>query len=210
MKIHDLSPTLSPRTAVWPGDVRLSRETAMAFEEGDHMALSSFRTTVHIGAHADAPSHYDPSGESIERRALARYLGPCQLMSVCVPLGGRIGPEHPPGAVVAPRVLFRTGTFPDPEKFNVDFAALSPALIDHLHAHGVMLVGLDTPSVDLCQDAEMISHKAIARCGMSILEGLVFPDIPDGTYTLIALPLPLEGADASPVRAVLVEGLMDP
>ena len=206
MKIHDLSPTLSPRTAVWPGDMRLSRETSMGFEQGDHMALSSFRTTVHIGAHADAPSHYDASGESIEARALDRYLGPCQLITTDVSRGARIQPGQLPAPPYAPRVLFRTGTFPDPEHFNEDFAALSPELVAHLQSHGVVLVGLDTPSVDLCHDAQMLSHKVIAKHGMGILEGLVFPDIPDGLYTLVALPLPLEGADASPVRAVLVEG----
>jgi arylformamidase len=38
---------------------------------------------------------------------------------------------------------------------------------------------------------------------MAILEGLVLAEVPEGSYELIALPLPLEGFDASPVRAVL-------
>ena len=206
MNIHDISPTLSPRTAVWPGDVALRRETSMSFDDGHHMALSSFQTTVHIGAHADAPSHYDSTGASIEQQELSPYLGECQVISVDVSRGARVRPEQLPAAPYAQRLLLRTNTFPDPEFFNGDFAALSPELIEHLHAHGVVLVGLDTPSVDLCHDAQMLSHKAIARCGMRILEGLVLNAVPDGIYTLIALPLPLEGADASPVRAVLVEG----
>lgn len=41
------------------------------------------------------------------------------------------------------------------------------------------------------------------RHNMSILEGLVLKDVPEGTYELVALPLPLVGFDASPVRAVL-------
>ena len=179
----------------------------MGFAQGDHMALSSFQTTVHIGAHADAPSHYDAAGESIETRSLDRYLGPCQVISTTVSRGTRVGRHHLPEPPYAPRVLLRTDSFPDPEHFNEDFVAIAPELIHHLHEHGVVLVGLDTPSVDLCHDAQMLAHKAIAACGMGILEGLVFPNIPDGEYTLIALPLPLEGADASPVRAVLVEGL---
>ncbi len=38
---------------------------------------------------------------------------------------------------------------------------------------------------------------------MAILEGLVLAPVPPGLYELIALPLPLVGFDASPVRAVL-------
>ena len=40
---------------------------------------------------------------------------------------------------------------------------------------------------------------------MSILEGVVLNNAEDGIYTLIALPLKLDKADASPVRAVLVK-----
>jgi arylformamidase len=40
---------------------------------------------------------------------------------------------------------------------------------------------------------------------MAILEGLVLRDVLPGEYELIALPLKLEGFDASPVRAVLRE-----
>ena len=73
----------------------------------------------------------------------------------------------------------------------------------HLHDRGVITVGIDTPSVDLFESKDLPAHKAILRCNMSILEGLVLKDVPEGTYELIALPLPLVGFDASPVRAVL-------
>jgi arylformamidase len=120
--------------------------------------------------------------------------------------GERIGPEHLRGPVRAPRVLFRTGTFPDPDVFDEDFAALSPELVEALADQGVVLVGLDTPSVDLCHDKVLLSHTAIARRDLAILEGVVLDHVEPGLYTLIALPLRIEGADASPVRAVLVEG----
>ena len=104
-----------------------------------------------------------------------------------------------------PRVLFRTGTFPDPDRFNEDFAALDPALIDELADSGVQLVGIDTPSVDLCRDREMLAHRRIAARDLAILEGILLDDVPAGAYSLVALPLPLVDADASPVRAVLLD-----
>jgi arylformamidase len=102
-----------------------------------------------------------------------------------------------------PRVLFATGTYPDPQNWNGDFAAFSVELIDFLHQRGVITVGIDTPSVDLFESKDLPAHQPILRHDMAILEGLVLKDVPDGTYELIALPLPLVGFDASPVRAVL-------
>jgi arylformamidase len=202
--IIDISPKLSPEVAVWPGDTPFSREVSLSIPNGDNLELSSIRTTVHVGAHTDAPNHYVANGDSIERRDLALYMGLCQVISVAVEPGSRVRPEHLTAPIRAPRVLFRTNTFPDPNTFNTDFAALSPELVDQCHNSGVRLIGLDTPSVDLYSDKALLSHSAIARHDMAILEGVVLDDAPDGLYTLIALPLPITGADASPVRAVLV------
>jgi len=46
-------------------------------------------------------------------------------------------------------------------------------------------------------------HKVLAGAGIAILENLVLTHVEPGRYELIALPLKLEGMDASPVRAVL-------
>jgi arylformamidase len=106
--------------------------------------------------------------------------------------------------VRAPRVLFSTGTFPDPNAFSTDFASLSPELVDDLHGKGVVLVGIDTPSVDPFDDKELLAHRALFRRDMANLEGLVLSHVAPGLYTLVALPLRIEGADASPVRAALI------
>lgn len=66
-----------------------------------------------------------------------------------------------------------------------------------------MLIGIDTPSVDLLDDRALLSHGRFLAHDMAILENLVLADVPAGCYDLIALPLRLAGFDASPVRAVL-------
>jgi arylformamidase len=100
-------------------------------------------------------------------------------------------------------VLIATGTYPDPYVFNDDFAALEPATVDLLHARGARLVGIDTPSVDLFSAKQLVAHERFLAHDMAILEGLLLADVPEGAYELIALPLKLDGFDASPVRAVL-------
>lgn len=205
MRILDLSPALRPSIAVWPGDVTFSRTVALAIADGANIDLSSIATTVHVGAHADAPSHYVRDGATIDARPLDRYYGPCEVVRVDVGRGERVYPRHLSGPVRAPRVLLRTGTFPDPDRFDEDFAALSPELVDDLAAQGVVLVGIDTPSVDLCHDRVLLSHAALARHDLAVLEGLLLDHVEPGVYTLAAFPLKIAGADASPVRAVLLD-----
>lgn len=201
--IYDITPLVSPKLAVWPGDTPMSREVLMELPRGDVVTLSTLRATVHLGSHADAPSHYAKDGATIESRSLEYYVGPCQVIRVKIGRGERVKPEHVTVPVTAPRVLFVTGTFPDANHFNEDFAALSPELIDMLASRGVKLVGLDTPSVDLFSSKDLPSHQSLHRNDMAVLEGMVLVDVPDGVYELIALPLKLEGFDASPVRAIL-------
>jgi arylformamidase len=200
----DISPPIDPSIAVWPGDTPFTRNVSLDIEQGGNLTLSDIRTTLHVGAHSDAESHYIAGGEDIASRPLEIYLGLCDVVHVTVDRGARIQPgDVDAKRIGAPRVLFRTDTFPDPRSWNDDFASLSPALVDFLHERGVILVGIDTPSVDPFASKALESHQALARHGMANLEGLVLDHAPEGTYELIALPLRIRGGDASPVRAVL-------
>jgi arylformamidase len=201
--IYDLTPPISEHLQVWPGDTPPSRKVLLDMRLGAHLTLSSLRTTVHAGAHADAPSHYGVDAPAIHERALDYYLGPCQVMHVAVERGSRVLPDALTEPIRAERLLLATGTYPDSEKFNEDFAALSPDLVEVLHQKGVKLVGIDTPSVDLFSSKDLPAHKTFLRHDMAILEALILRDVPDGVYELIALPLKLVGFDASPVRAIL-------
>ena len=202
----DISPLISEQIAVWPGDVPYRRDITLQIAAGSNIDLSAIHGTVHLGAHTDAPSHYAHPGESIEQRSLDRYYGPCQVIAVSRPRGARIYPHHLAGTpITAPRVLLYTGSYPDPATFNPDFNSLSPELVAWLHdMHGVTLVGIDTPSVDPADSTLLESHQAIAARDMAILEGVILAHVAPGSYLLIALPLKLAGADASPVRAALL------
>jgi arylformamidase len=204
--IIDISPPIDPNIAVWPGDVPFSRHVSLDMQQGDGFTLSDIRTTVHLGAHADASNHYRTDGAGIQEHHLAPYIGPCQVVQVDVGPGNRITPDMVADEIQAPRVLFHTGTYPDPTVFNEDFASLSPELVNWLHKKDVVLIGIDTPSIDLFDDKALISHAALGQCGMANLEGLILGHVAPGTYTLVALPLPFMHCDASPVRAILIDG----
>jgi arylformamidase len=207
-QVIDISPPISAQTAVFPGDQAFEQNFAMRTDLGQHLTLSSIKTTVHIGAHTDAPNHYASKAESIDQRALHFYLGLVQVITVNCAAGSRVLLKDVlKTKIQAPRVLFKTLSFPDPNLWNSDFVALSAEVIHWLASKKVILVGIDTPSIDLADDKELQSHHTVAKHNMAILEGIVLSKVDEGLYQLIATPLPLAGADASPVRALLLKDL---
>lgn len=200
--LFDISTPISEKAAVWPGDVVLSRQWQARFTEGANLDLSSVTTTVHIGAHADAPSHYHRDGATIDQVELEAYIGPCAVVSA--------GKSHVSLddcrralQTMQKRILFKTLSQPRWDLFNEDFAYFDPEGLRLLGESGVVLVGIDTPSVDPFSSKDLPAHQTLFAFGMRNLEGLDLSQVPDGIYELIALPLKLTGFDASPVRAVL-------
>ncbi len=202
-RIYDISPALSPEIAVFPGDTALSREMLMETSRGDRITLSTLRSTVHVGSHADAPSHYGEGGATIDQMALERYIGPCRVVEARVAPGDAVTPGRVKIPERVERLLIRTSTQPDKNAFPRDFAPLSVELLDVLGERGVRTVGVDTPSIDRADSKDLPVHAKFLQHDIAIIEGLCLDGVPEGEYELIALPLKLVGFDASPVRAIL-------
>ncbi|MCK6458455.1 MAG: cyclase family protein [Planctomycetes bacterium] len=202
--IHDISPLVDGKTAVWPGDTPFSSRDLLRIEDGAPVDLSTITLTCHMGAHADAPSHYMRGAEAIDAVPLERYLGPCLLVDVR-PKDHAVRPADLRGVDLkgAERLLLRTGCIKDRTVFPQPLTCLTVELVEHLAEAGIVLVGLDSPSVDPFDSKDLPVHKALYARGIGNLENLALVGVPPGRYELIALPLRLSGRDASPVRAVL-------
>jgi len=202
----DISPEIHPGTGVYPGDVPFQRDVSFDVSQGDHMTLSSIKTTLHIGAHTDAPNHYSKSDEGISVRPLSYYMGPCQVIDmsrVASPGGLIVSQDLLNVSIETSRVLFKTQSF-NHNSWNNDFCGLSEGLVKELANQGVRLVGIDTPSLDPVDSKDLKAHTVIAENNMGILEGIDLTLVDEGKYQLLALPLKIKDADASPVRAVLL------
>ena len=103
------------------------------------------------------------------------------------------------------RVLVRVYEQQPQDAFDNDLPAFAPETVEHLADLGVLLIGIDSASIDPANSKTLDSHQTIRRRGLRVLENLLLDDVPEGDYELIALPLKLTTADASPVRAVLRE-----
>jgi arylformamidase len=203
-RLFDISQRLSPGLPIWPGDTPFQVEPVWTHGEGCPVNVARLSMSPHSGSHADAPLHYDPEGIGIADVALDPYLGPCQVVDLS-DHSGPVEPDHLAHRLPArvERLLLRTfASFPH-EVWVEDFTPIAPATIHMLAERGVKLVGTDAPSLDPQHSKSMTAHLAVKATGMRVLEGLVLDAVPEGEYELIALPLKLQGVDASPVRAIL-------
>lgn len=204
-RLWDISPALNPATPPFPGDQAYEQRWTARIGPGCPVNLSALALSPHLGAHADAPLHYADGAPAIGAVGLAPYLGPCRVIHAigCGPL---VHIEHLAHAAQAlpPRVLVRTCERA-PTTWSEDFAAYAPETIDWLAARGVRLVGIDSQSVDPATSKTLDSHHQLLKHDLRVLENLVLDEVPEGDYELIALPLKLTLACASPVRAVLRE-----
>jgi arylformamidase len=166
--------------------------------------VGTLTLSPHTGAHADAPLHYDDAGAAIGEVALEPFLGRCRVIHAigCGPL---LRWEHLAHAAAGlpSRVLVRTYAQAPVDRWDPGLAAYAPETVERLADLGVVLIGIDTASIDPAASKTLASHQVIRRRGLRALENLVLDDVPEGDYELIALPLKLTTADASPVRAIL-------
>lgn len=205
-RIWDISPALRPGIPVWPGDTAYEEVRTWVIGPGCPVNVARVTLSTHTGAHADAPLHYDADGAPVGGLDLDTYLGPARVVDL-VGCGPLVRPERVADrlADAPPRVILKTCARNPVERWDPAFTAVHPETIDLLAAHGVRLVGIDTPSLDPQESKSMDAHGRVRAHRLGILEGLVLDGVEAGDYELIALPLKLANLDAAPVRAVLRE-----
>jgi arylformamidase len=205
-RLWDISPPVREGAPVFPGDTAYRQQWSATIAPGCPVNVSALTLSPHVGAHADAPLHYDPQGTPVGELPLDAYLGPCRVIHA-IGKGPLVTWEHIAHAAQAlpPRVLVRTYAQAPVDRWDPQLAAFAPATIERLADAGVQLVGIDTASIDPAESKTLDSHQVIRRRNLRVLENLVLDDVAEGDYELIALPLKLVTADASPVRAVLRE-----
>ncbi len=202
--LWDISPPVHTGSPVFPGDTPYTQQWSATIGPGCPVNVSALQLSPHVGAHADAPLHYDPQGASIGDVSLDAFLGPCRVIHA-IDCGPLIAWQHLAHAVdgLPSRVLVRTYRRMPVDRWDQALTAYAADTVERLAALGVQLIGIDTASIDPADSKQLPSHQTIRRLGLRVLENLVLDDVPEGDYELIALPLKLTQADASPVRAVL-------
>jgi len=203
-QIWDISAAVDAQSPVFPGDTPYTQKWSWTLSAECPVNVSEITLSPHVGTHADAPLHYDSDGPAAGHLSLTPFIGPCRVLHILRD-EGLIYPNDIADAMAGcpPRLLVRSCQRARTSDWSETFASFAPETLDLLHQHGIVLIGIDTPSIDPAASKSLESHQRIRRYDMRVLENLVLDQVPVGDYELIALPLKWTSVDASPVRAVL-------
>ena len=203
-RVRDISRPIRHDTAGWPGDVPYAFRLSWRKSAGASVNVGAISGSVHTATHCDAPFHFDDAGKTIDQLSPESFIGPAWVVDVHGTPSWQSRLESLDFSHT-PRVLFRTGGWPDSTRFPQSIPVMERTLPAWLAARGVVLIGVDVPSVDELDSKTLDNHHALGRAGIAIVEGLWLEGIAPGRYDFIGLPLNLAGADGSPLRAVLMD-----
>jgi arylformamidase len=206
MRIYDITRTLRPGMATWPGEPGPELTLIKEMVAGHPADVSHLALGVHTGTHVDAPRHFIPGGAGVESLPLTTLIGPARVVSIADDRAIRVDELERAGLDGIERVLFRTRNSDEwsDAVFKEDFVYLEPDAAQWLASRGTRLVGVDYLSVESFAAAEPLTHRTLLAAGVVIVEGLDLREVPPGDYDLTCLPLKLAGADGAPARAVLI------
>ncbi|WP_077622529.1 arylformamidase [Sediminibacillus massiliensis] len=199
----DISQPLHAGIAHWPGDTPFSYELTFSKEETGSVNIGKITTSLHTGTHVDAPFHFQNDGAKILDLDINVFIGPCLVINAAghKQISKEFLQRHPLEG--AQRILFKTVSNGTPDIFPDEVACLTIEAVDYLQEKEIVLIGVDVPSVDMLDSKNLPIHNQLHQHGIYILENIVLDNVASGAYELAALPLPIKGADGSPVRAAI-------
>ncbi|MBR2801035.1 MAG: cyclase family protein [Erysipelotrichaceae bacterium] len=196
MKIYDISQEVFG-CVVFPGDPAPKREILSDMNSGAEYNLTAFSMCAHNGTHVDAPYHFYKDGRTIDQVDPERFIGYAYVAEH----SGEIMAED------AVRIL-QTALEADPRSANRILikgkAVLTKEGAEVFAEAGIRLFGNESQTVGPV-DAPMEVHLILLKEEIVLLEGIRLGQVPEGVYTLHALPLNLGGADGAPCRAYLTK-----
>ncbi|MBI4308464.1 MAG: cyclase family protein [Chloroflexi bacterium] len=172
---------------------------------------------THTGTHCDAPRHFIPGGETVDRLALDVLIGPAYVVdfSACQPgqevdiadFEKQLGDRRPQRVLMRFDWSDRWGRM----EYYTDHPFISQAAARWLVDCGVHLLGMDTPMPDNPAHGrgaalDSPNHKVLLGSGVVLVEYLCnLRELRQREIELIVLPLKVRDGDGAPARCVAVE-----
>ena len=211
MKITDLTHKFTITDMVFPGTPLMNWERTHTCEK-DGYNLTMMNLNSHAGTHTDAPLHFLADGKPLSEVDIERYVGTCVAVD-CRKKGA-------PKAIIevedvkpyeeeikkAKRVLLVTGWNSEfnTEHFFTEYPSVSLELAKYLVSLGVVMIGVEGPSVNIYEGAEvhveLLSHDVAIVEALTNMEGLIGKE-----FIFCGAPLKFNDLDGCPLRAYALE-----
>lgn len=204
--IIDISSYFDSTMATWPSSEKFVFQILRNHQE-HNVQVSRISMNLHTGSHIDAPKHFDSKGLNIDEIPLETFIGEAfvydckdaKVIDKNLLLNLNIASQYK-------RIIFKTKNSLDKSKiFNDNYIALTTDAAEYLASLNLLIIGIDAPSIELYQGRNYKTHQVILNKNIVIIEGLNLEKVEQGAYKLVALPLKIKDAEASPVRAILIK-----
>jgi arylformamidase len=206
-QFFDLTHTISQKMQVYPRDPQPKFEPHSTIKD-DKVNVTRITVGSHTGTHVDAQSHFLSNGNSVENEPLSKFIGEATIIDVSVKEGGEGGITAKDlnrySDIVHRDDILLTYTGTGDRRTNFTYLDISAAR--WIVNHKIKCIGIDTLSVEKYGSKDAPIHKLLLSEGIGIIENLDnLKQFVTKRMFLVCLPLPFEGIDGSPARAILFE-----
>ena len=205
MKIYDISMTINDDMTVYKNKDEKKPKLKVLQDFTNNTAYeSSIEIGMHTGTHMDAPLHMIENGSTIDNTPLSSTVGKCIVIDL-TNVEDKITREDLIQKNISKDdfVLLKTKNS-YVENFDFNFVFLEKYAAEYLKEKQIKGVGIDALGIERSQSGHE-THKILLSSGIVILEGLRLKEVQQGEYFIYASPLKIKGAEAAPVRAVLIK-----
>ena len=180
-----------------PGNVR---------PEGEWYIMSNVELMDHIGTHIEVPLHCLKEGADLAEVPVEQFVGDAAILDLT-------GAEAE-GGVTLEQVQAAAKAAGGIREGDIVFCRMgkttyfSTASLQWLVEQGIKLMGVDSGGVELAHDETHanVNHLLLFRAGISVIENLAHMDqLTQSRVKAYALPVPVRGLDAFPLRVIAIE-----
>ncbi len=206
MEIIDISWPLHPQMTEYKDKKTISFEHIKLFERDD-VRESVIHLGSHTGTHVDAPGHFMEHEITIDQVSLSTMVGPCVVLDM-THVDEYIGSDDltPYALHEGSIVLFKTtnSALELRQPFDPKFVYLAASGAEYLIEKKVKAVGIDYLGIERNQQGHE-THMLLFKSSITIIEGLRLGHVQAGHYFFVCLPLAVQGLEAAPARAILMQ-----
>lgn len=205
MKLYDISMPITYSMPVYKGK---SEKRPLLTIDSDFTTGSAYESrlemNLHTGTHLDRSLHMLPGGTTMETLDLSQMICDCRVIDL-TNVEVKITEEDLKGKDIEEGcfLLLKTkNSYAD--ILEKDFIYLDKSGAAYLKNKKIKGVGIDALGIER-EQPEHETHIQLFQSDIAILEGLRLKEIEEGEYLLSAAPIYVVGAEAAPVRAVLIK-----
>jgi arylformamidase len=206
---HVIEPTTAEATRKFVVNIHnaLHEVEGRVRPEGEWYIMSDVELMNHVGTHIETPYHCLKQGADLAQIPVEQLCGEAVILdlrgseaSLGVTLADVQAAAGRAGGVHAGDIAF--GQMGQVRYFSTEG-------LQWLVDQGIKLMGVDSGGVELSHDTTHanVNHLLLFRAGIPLIENLANLDqLTQSRVQVYALPIPVKGLDAIPLRVIAVEG----